>query len=54
MLEELAKTLSLKLSGKLERKEITIEGMAIIIDEFLKLSVQTEDIKAVEEFVKKN
>ena len=53
MLEELAKKLSLKLAEKLEKKEISIEQMARIIDEFLKLSGQAENLKDIDDFVKK-
>lgn len=53
MLEKFAKKLSFKLAGKLEKKEISIEQMAGIIDEFLKLSGQAKDFKEIEDFVKK-
>jgi len=53
MLEESAKKLSFKLSEKLERKEITIEEMARIVDEFLELSGQTGDIEEINNFLKK-
>jgi len=53
ILEELAKKLSLKLAEKLEKKEITINEMAVAIDGFLTLSAKTKDIKKIENFVKK-
>ncbi len=40
-------------SGELENKEITIEKMARIIDEFLRLSVQEKNSKELENFLKK-
>ena len=52
-LEESAKNLSFKLSEKLEKKEITIGQMASIIDGFLTLSAKAENIKELEDFVKK-
>ncbi len=53
MLEEMAKELSSKLAEKLEKKKISIEQMARIIDEFLKLSGQAKDLKDIDDFVKK-
>ncbi len=52
-LEKLAEKISLKLAEKLEKKEITISEMARAIDNFLTLSIQSKDIKEIENFVEK-